>query len=86
MPEICRFYGIIIKMYFADHAPPHFHAYYGEHEAVIDIRTFAVLKGNLPPRALGMVTEWAAQHQQELLTLWERASRYQPLYKLPPLQ
>ena len=86
MPEICRFYGILIKMYFADHAPPHFHAYYGEYAAVIDIRTFAVLKGNLPPRALGMATEWAAQHQQELLILWERASHNQTLYKLPPLQ
>ena len=48
MPEICRFYGITIRMYFADHDPPHFHAFYGEHEAIIDLATLAVLAGSLP--------------------------------------
>ena len=59
MPEICRFYGIVIKMYFADHAPPHFHAEYAEHEARIAIESLAVISGKLPPRAMGLVAEWA---------------------------
>jgi len=58
MPEICRFYGIVIKMYFDDHNPPHFHAEYAEHEALIDVNTLSVFSGRLPPRALGLVTEW----------------------------
>jgi len=60
MPEICRFFGIVIKMYFGDHSPPHFHAIYEEHQAVIDIRNLVVVGGHLPPRALGLVVEWAA--------------------------
>jgi hypothetical protein len=85
MPEISRFFGIIIKMYFGDHVPPHFHVEYNEHQAIIDIRILVVIGGYIPPRALGMVVEWALQHREELLTLWERASNQQPLYKLPPL-
>jgi len=85
MPEICRFYGITIRMYFADHNPPHFHAYYGEHEAIIDLATLAVLAGSLPGRALGMVVEWAACHQDDLLNLWQRAQAGEKLEKLPPL-
>ena len=57
MPEISRFYGIIIRMYFDDHAPPHFHAFYGGESVVIDIQHLAVLTGNVPPRALGLVME-----------------------------
>ncbi len=86
MPEICRFFGIVIKMYFGDHLPPHFHAEYGEHQAIIDIRNLMVIDGSLPPRALGLVIEWAAQHQEDLLELWERAVQHQPLYRLPPLE
>ena len=85
MPEICRFYGIVIKMYFADHAPPHFHAEYAEFEARIAIDSLAVLSGNLPPRAMGLVAEWATLHQQELQGLWTRASRLEPLARLDPL-
>jgi hypothetical protein len=59
VPELCRFYGIVIKMYFGDHAPPHFHAEYSEFEAVIAIHSGAVLGGRLPPRAMGLVAEWA---------------------------
>ena len=86
MPEICRFFGIVIKMYFGDHLPPHFHAEYGEHQAIIDIRNLMVIDGSLPPRALGLVIEWAAQHQEDLSELWERAVQHQPLYRLPPLE
>jgi len=85
MPEISRFFGIVIKMLFGDHPPPHFHVEYGEYQAVIDIRTLVVIGGHLPPRALGLAVEWASQHQAELLELWERAANHQPLYKLPPL-
>jgi hypothetical protein len=85
MPEICRFYGIVIKMYFADHAPPHFHAEYAEHEARIAIDSFAVISGKLPPRAMGLVAEWATVHQQELQELWEKARKHEPLIRLEPL-
>ena len=73
MPEISRFYGIVIKMYFGDHAPPHFHAEYAEDSAVISIETLAVIGGRLPPRALGLVAEWTALHQDDLRQAWRRA-------------
>lgn len=85
MPEICRFYGIVIKMSYADHAPPHFHAEYAEHEARIAIQTLAVITGSLPPRAMGLVGEWAKIHQAELQALWDRATRQESLYRLEPL-
>ena len=85
MPEISRFYGIVIKMYFADHAPPHLHAEYAEHEARIAIGSLAVLSGNLPPRAMGLVAEWTTLHQEELQELWERARKLQPLTGVAPL-
>jgi hypothetical protein len=56
MPELSRFYGIVVRMYFDDHLPPHFHAHYGEHSALINIQTMAVFAGQLPPRALGKIT------------------------------
>lgn len=86
MPEISRFYGIIIAMFFADHPPPHFHARYGNHKISIKIEDFTVLEGNFPPRALGLVMEWAAKHQEELLTNWTLAQNLQPLAKIPPLE
>lgn len=85
MPEICRFYGIVIRMFFDDHHPPHFHAVYSGLEAVIDIRTLVVISGELPPRALGLVVEWATQHREELLALWEKAKNLEPLGKIEPL-
>jgi len=86
MPEISRFYGIVIKMFFDDHNPPHFHAFYGEYEVLININSFAVFAGNLPPRALGLVIEWATQHQDELLVNWERAKGQESLSKIEPLK
>ena len=85
MPEISRFYGIIIKMYFADHAPPHFHAEYAEHEARVAIDSLALLSGQLPPRAMGLVAEWAMLHQEELRSVWDRARRSEPLGRVEPL-
>jgi hypothetical protein len=86
VPEICRFYGIVIKMFFNDHEPPHFHAEYGEHSALIDIQTLAVIGGRLPSRAMGLTIEWASARQNELMDLWNRARALQPLRKLEPLQ
>lgn len=85
MPEISRFFGIVIKMYFGDHQPPHFHAEYGEHNAVVDIHNLVVIGGFLPPRALGLIVEWATLHREELLELWEKARTHQPLHKIQPL-
>ena len=86
MPEICRFLGIIIAMYYNDHSPPHFHARYGEAKAEIEIQTLTVLAGKLPPRALGLVIEWASQHQEELLMDWELARQHQQLKAIKPLE
>ena len=85
MPEICRFYGIVIKLYFGDHPPPHFHAEYGEHEAVLSIETLAVVGGSLPPRAMGLVSEWASLHRNELLIAWRRAEALEATGKIDPL-
>ena len=71
MPTISRFYGIVIRMYFSDHAPPHFHAVYAGDEAVIVIATGDILRGTLPDRALGMVRQWASIHHDELVANWE---------------
>ncbi|MBN1889813.1 MAG: DUF4160 domain-containing protein [Thermoflexales bacterium] len=86
MPEVSRFYGIAIKMYFDEHLPPHFHAEYGEYEALINIHTLAVIAGNLPSRALGLVVEWASLRQAELGEVWERARNMEPLGKIAPLK
>ena len=81
MPEIARFYGIIIKLFFGDHPPPHFHAVYGEHNALFDIETLEMFEGDLPNRARKLVVEWASLHQNELLEMWNN----QEFRKLPPL-
>jgi hypothetical protein len=85
MPEISCFYGIVIRMYFGDHNPPHFHAEYGEDRATISIATLGLLDGRLPPRIMGMVAEWAALHQDELMTQWQRAINMEPLGRIEPL-
>jgi hypothetical protein len=75
MPEISRFFGIVITMYADDHGPPHFHARYGESQARIALADAEVLAGKLPPRALGMVVEWASMHRSGLERDLERATR-----------
>ena len=85
MPEISRFYGIVVKMYYNDHPPSHFHAEYGEAEMVVAIDTLGVVAGRLPPRATGLVMEWAAQHQAELQHAWSQARNAQPLDRIDPL-
>jgi hypothetical protein len=85
MPRISEFYGIIIELYWSDHNPPHFHAKYGEHRVEIEIRTLGTLRGRLPPKAMALVVEWAASHQDELLTQWGRARNHEPLERIEPL-
>ena len=85
MPELSRFYGISIRMYFADHAPPHFHALYGEEDVVIDIRRLAIIRGNFSPRAFGLLMEWASIHQDDLLAAWDQAVKAQAPMKIAPL-
>lgn len=86
MPEISRFYGIIIAMFFDDHNPPHFHARYGKEKIVIEIHSLSILEGHIPPRALGIVIEWASQHKDELLSNWKLAKSNQHPKKIDPLK
>ncbi|MCC6864894.1 MAG: DUF4160 domain-containing protein [Ignavibacteria bacterium] len=86
MPEICRFYGIIIKMFFQDHSPAHFHAEYQDYEAIFDINSLKIINGNLPPRAKSMVLEWAGLHKEELKEDWLRAQKPETLFKIEPLK
>ena len=75
MPTISVFYGIYVYMYWAEHSPPHFHAQYNADEALIDIRTLALLKGDLPRREKRLVLSWAQKHRSELLENWTLCSQ-----------
>jgi hypothetical protein len=86
MPEISRFYGIIITMYYNDHNPPHFHARYGSEVVLIEIRSLRILEGELPSRATNMVLEWAKLNKSKLLENWENILREKPVFKIDPLQ
>ncbi len=86
MPTISEFFGILIRMYYDDHNPPHFHVFYGEYEAQVSIDTLEVIKGKLPKRALALVLEWAAEHRNELREDWRLAELHQPLDKIEPLE
>ena len=85
MPTISRFYGIVIRMYFGDHVPPHLHAVYAEFEAVFDIRTSAIIEGKLPYRATGLVLEWIELHRTELMEDWELCVQNHIPKKIHPL-
>ena len=84
MPEVSRFFGIVIKIFYDDHNPPHFHASYGDDEAVVDIETLGLFAGSLAPRAQSLVVEWASLHRGELFECWERARNLMPPGKIPP--
>lgn len=86
MPELSRFFGILVAMYYDDHAPPHFHVRYGDQRAIMAIATLAVIDGELSPRVRGLVTEWAALHRDERLEDWQLAGRHAPLKPIPPLE
>ena len=85
MPEISRFYGIVIRMYFDDHSPPHFHAIYNGQEAVISINDLSVIRGQLSARAYGLVMEWAYLHRSEILEAWKRAKSMENPGRIAPL-
>ncbi|MEO1391953.1 MAG: DUF4160 domain-containing protein [Cyanobacteria bacterium J06634_5] len=82
MPEIARFYGIVVKVFFGDHPPPHFHAIYGEYNALISIESLDIIEGDLPKRAQKLVLDWARLYRQDLLQMWND----QEFRKLPPLK
>lgn len=84
MPEISRFYGIVIKMFFKpkEHEPSHIHALYGEYLGEFNIRTLEMIEGDLPKKAQELVKEWLSIHQKDLQAMWDA----QQIYKLPPLQ
>jgi hypothetical protein len=84
MPEISRFYGIIIYMFYSEHNPPHFHIKYQEYEAVLDIE-YGIIHGDMPRRALNLVFEWLDLHRTELLENWKRIEERKPLLKIEPL-
>jgi hypothetical protein len=84
MPELARFYGMVVKMYFAqkEYNPPHIHVIYGDYMSAIDIQTLDVLEGDLPEKALNLVKEWIQQHQSEILEIWST----QQFKKIAPLE
>jgi len=86
MPTISRFFGIEIRMHFSDHNPPHFHALYGDEEALVEIASLAVCRGWLPRRALVLVMEWAMLHRGELQENWESARANGSLREIAPLE
>ena len=86
MPEICRFFGIVITLNYNDHPPAHFHVRYGDQRAIIAISSLALLRGRLSPRVFGMAVEWASLHQDELLENWELARQQAQLNRIAPLE
>ncbi|OIO89867.1 MAG: transcriptional regulator [Anaerolineae bacterium CG2_30_58_95] len=86
MPEISRFFGIIITMYYSDHQPPHFHARYSGQKAQVTIEPVSILRGDLPPRVFGLVAEWALAHRAELIENWELSQNETPPNKIDPLE
>lgn len=86
MPELSRFFGIIIALYYDDHTPPHFHIRYGNQRAIMAIDTLAIIAGELSPRVRGLVVEWAALHRDELKEAWILATQHAPLKPIPPLE
>ena len=85
MPELSRFYGIVVQVYYGDHSPAHFHVEYAGAIAKIDIETLSVIHGSLPARARGLVIEWAAMHQEELRKAFQKAANMQAPGKIDPL-
>jgi hypothetical protein len=86
MPEISRFFGITIRMYHLDHAPPHIHARYGEYRAKFDIETGSLIEGRMPRRAQALVQEWCILHLDELKEAWTLVQDRQPPKKIAPLE
>ena len=85
MPEISRFLGVIIAMYYKDHPPPDFHAKYKGQTGVFTIADLKLVEGNLPKRVISLVLEWAFEHRESLMEDWDLAVAKKPLRKIPPL-
>jgi hypothetical protein len=86
MPELCRFYGIIVRMFSGDHPPPHFHAVYQGEEVQVNLVTLEVLRCGLPRRAMALLLEWAALYRDELNQAWIAASHNQEPDRIKPLE
>ena len=86
MPEISRFFGIVVTMYYRDHALPHFHAKYGEQRISVAIEDARLLSGDFPGRAMALVLEWLELHRDELLANWKLAQERKPLIRIDPLE
>ena len=84
MPEICRFDGISIYVYWSDHNPPHFHAEYAEFRLEVDIRSISVTDGNMPHRQTRRILKWASEHQSELIDAWNAVTTGQTPNKIAP--
>jgi hypothetical protein len=85
MPVISRFFGIVIFMFWREHAPPHFHAKYGDDEIVVEITSGAVI-GHMPAKGVALVQEWREIYREELLQNWNLAEQMRPLSRIPPLE
>jgi hypothetical protein len=85
MPEISRFLGIVITMYYREHCPPHFHVRYNEYEAEIDIKTLNIIVGKLPAKLRGLVVEWAELYKDKLIENWDLMQAKKTFNKIPPL-
>jgi len=85
MPEISRFLGIVISIYYNEHSPPHFHAEYGEYQITVEIES-GIVNGKFPRRALNAVLEWYVLHKEELMQDWDLSLKGKPLNKIKPLE
>jgi hypothetical protein len=85
MPEICRFLGIVVAMYYNKHYPPHFHAKYGEYRARFSIEELKIIEGSMPKRVVSLILEWAFEHRTELMDDWDLAKRKEQLKSIDPL-
>ena len=85
MPEISRFLGIVIGMFYSEHGVPHFHAVYGQHEISVEVESGKIY-GQFPPTAMRLVLEWANLHKEELIENWQLARQGQPLRRIAPLE
>lgn len=86
MPTISQFFGIIIQMFWNDHAPPHFHCQYGDYEAIVNIQTLELMEGKMPRRAQNLILDWAELHQEELLEDWKLCEAKQQPKPIAPLE
>jgi hypothetical protein len=85
-PTISAFFGIVIRMYYGDHPPSHFHAFYQDHEALVSIDTLEVIAGHFPRRGLELISDWTELHRNELRDNWRRAEEHMLLQQIPPLE